>query len=85
MAFVNNRWVLAGITSFGRGCGFQIYPGVYTRVSAFIPYIKAVTQSLTTTRTTTLFPVNDGRSLYQSIIMMMMFSVPLVVYFGFLY
>jgi secreted trypsin-like serine protease len=43
MAFVNDRWVLAGITSFGFECAQSGYPGVYTRVSAFVSFIQANT------------------------------------------
>ncbi|XP_066972499.1 trypsin-1-like isoform X1 [Macrobrachium rosenbergii] len=35
----NGRHVLAGITSFGHGCGEKGYPGVYTRVTAFLDWI----------------------------------------------
>lgn len=31
-----------GITSFGRICGLEKSPGVYTRVSKFIPWIESV-------------------------------------------
>jgi secreted trypsin-like serine protease len=41
MAFVNNRWVLAGLTSNGFACALPNYLGIYTRVSAFIPFIDA--------------------------------------------
>ncbi|XP_066579294.1 tryptase beta-2 [Amia ocellicauda] len=34
------RWVLAGITSFGRGCAQPRSPGIYTRVSSFRHWIK---------------------------------------------
>ena len=42
MSFVNNRWVLAGITSAGKGCALPGQPGLYTRVSSFIPYIQSI-------------------------------------------
>ncbi|KAJ6652121.1 hypothetical protein lerEdw1_013161 [Lerista edwardsae] len=29
------KWFLAGISSFGKGCGTVVHPGVYTRVSAY--------------------------------------------------
>ncbi|KAJ8961849.1 hypothetical protein NQ318_021466, partial [Aromia moschata] len=36
----NGRMYLVGITSFGIGCGIPGSPGVYTRVSHFIPWIE---------------------------------------------
>ena len=33
-------WQLAGITSYGFGCAREGYPGVYTRVSVFLPWIN---------------------------------------------
>lgn len=42
MTFVENRWVLAGITSNGYGCARKGYPGVYTRVSHYVPFINQV-------------------------------------------
>ena len=42
MAFINRRWVLAGITSNGHGCAKPGYPGLYTRVSYFIPFINDI-------------------------------------------
>ncbi|CAF1121472.1 unnamed protein product [Rotaria sordida] len=52
MAFVNRRWVLAGLESSGIGCGQVGFPGVYTRVSAFISFINSnvdfpVTETIT--------------------------------------
>jgi secreted trypsin-like serine protease len=41
MAFSNNRWVLAGITSNGIGCAEADYPGIYTRVSSLISFIDS--------------------------------------------
>jgi len=34
-------WVLAGVTSYGRGCASPNYAGIYTRVSAYIDWIKS--------------------------------------------
>ncbi|CAF2528240.1 unnamed protein product [Rotaria sp. Silwood2] len=53
MAFVNNRWVLAGITSRGNGCARVGYPGVYTRVSSFISFINSNVDFPRANRTTT--------------------------------
>lgn len=34
-----NRWFVAGITSWGTGCGEKNKPGVYTKVSSVLPWI----------------------------------------------
>ncbi|XP_072445130.1 neurotrypsin isoform X4 [Chiloscyllium punctatum] len=38
------HWVVFGVTSWGHGCGVKDTPGVYTKVSTFIPWIKRVTK-----------------------------------------
>ncbi|XP_078718888.1 chymotrypsinogen A-like [Lampetra fluviatilis] len=47
------RWVLEGVTSFGKGCGSKDFLGVYARVSAFTQWISSTTATETTTATTT--------------------------------
>ncbi|XP_037777552.1 proclotting enzyme-like [Penaeus monodon] len=37
---VDGKYVLLGITSYGHGCATPGVPGVYTRVSSFIPWIE---------------------------------------------
>ncbi|CAF1095147.1 unnamed protein product [Rotaria sordida] len=36
------QWVLAGVTSFGRGCGLPDYAGVYARTSAYYDWLRSV-------------------------------------------
>ena len=35
-----NKYVLAGITSYGYQCGLPNYPGIYTRVSYYMNWIN---------------------------------------------
>ncbi len=37
----SRRWVVAGVTSFGKGCGRAQYSGVYTRVAFYSDWINA--------------------------------------------
>ena len=36
----NGRWTVIGVTSFGVGCGSDVFPGVYTNVAKYITWIK---------------------------------------------
>lgn len=38
----SGSWVVYGVTSWGHACRLQDSPGVYTKVSAFVPWIKKV-------------------------------------------
>ncbi len=38
----SGSWVVYGVTSWGHACRLQDAPGVYTKVSAFVPWIKKV-------------------------------------------
>lgn len=40
MKISSNSWIVEGIVSFGRGCGQQDWPAVYTRVSVFDQWIR---------------------------------------------
>jgi secreted trypsin-like serine protease len=41
----SGQWVVAGIVSAGRGCGDGGIPGIYTRVSFYLPWIRSVIES----------------------------------------
>lgn len=43
--FLDSVYVIVGVTSFGQGCGVSGVPGVYTRVSYFIPWIENIVWS----------------------------------------
>ena len=38
----SKTWYIVGITSYGIGCARAYYPGIYTRVSAYLDWINAV-------------------------------------------
>ncbi|CAF3431607.1 unnamed protein product [Rotaria socialis] len=37
----NNQWYLSGVVSFGDGCGAAKYPGIYTRTSAYLTWLRS--------------------------------------------
>ncbi|CAF4537376.1 unnamed protein product [Rotaria sp. Silwood2] len=58
MAFANNVWQLYGITSYGYLCALPGYPGVYTRVSFYIEWIKSIMSFDEITTTTVSKSIN---------------------------
>ncbi|KXN65109.1 putative trypsin-like serine protease precursor [Conidiobolus coronatus NRRL 28638] len=44
--YENGKQILTGITSFGEGCAWPGYPGVYTRVSNYLSWIKRTVDSI---------------------------------------
>lgn len=40
MTIKDNYWTAEGIVSFGRGCGLEGWPAIYTRVSSYEDWIR---------------------------------------------
>jgi serine protease 56 len=45
MMEIEARWTQLGIVSFGNKCGEPGYPGVYTRISEYLDWIKENTKN----------------------------------------
>ncbi|XP_069100361.1 serine protease 27-like [Pleurodeles waltl] len=45
----DGTWLLAGISSFGEGCALANRPGVYSRIPAYIDWIKQIVPEISST------------------------------------
>lgn len=45
MMRIDARWTQLGIVSFGNKCGEPGYPGVYTRISEYMDWIRETTKN----------------------------------------
>lgn len=39
---INCMYVVIGVTSFGKACGYVNVPGIYTRVNNYVPWIESI-------------------------------------------
>ena len=65
MSYMNNRWIVAGLTSSGIGCARAGYPGIYTRVSSLISFIESTMHPQTPTKNNAR---NQRDIVYQSVL-----------------
>lgn len=45
LEYADGKAVCVGIVSYGLGCATKGVPGIYTRTSSFIPWIKDITRN----------------------------------------
>lgn len=45
MMSIEARWTQLGVVSFGNKCGEPGYPGVYTRISEYVDWIRETTRN----------------------------------------
>ena len=61
------QWILAGITSYGTGCGLPSYAGVYTRVSMYNSWLQPlVTDGISEVPVNATRLISSGRTILSS-------------------
>ena len=61
MAFVEDRWVLAGVASFEWSFNGEDVVKMYTRASPFVPFIESITTATNGTETTSCATTSTHR------------------------